>query len=223
MSLPEASLQFAAETFVLHGEGALYWPAQRTLMVADLHFEKASFLAAHGSLVPPYDTLDTIARLQRLIAHYQPHRLLLLGDSFHDALAWQRMDDPVRAMLLALQASVPEVIWLEGNHDRSLTAHPLGWFTKQLELGPILFSHDPVETEKPLVIGHYHPKVQVRLARQKIRGRCLIHSPRLMIMPAFGSFTGGLDISDPAITSLFGDDLRQVHLLFRNCVFPISI
>lgn len=221
MRLPEARLHFAGETFTLHADGALFWPAESTLVVGDLHFEKASFLAMHGALVPPYDTLDTLARLMELIAHYKPQRLILLGDSFHDAQAWQRMDESMQGMLLALHGAVPQVLWLEGNHDRSLQEHPLGWFTHEVQVGPILFSHEPREAEQPLIIGHFHPKAQVRLPQGTVRGRCLIHSARLMILPSFGSFTGGLNIQDPAIASLFAGEPCNVYMLYGKSVFPL--
>ena len=64
--------------------GALYWPEQNLLAVADLHLEKGSSFAARGQLLPPYDSAATLARLGHLIAHYAPRVVVALGDSFHD-------------------------------------------------------------------------------------------------------------------------------------------
>lgn len=221
MSSPDCRLVFAGQRFLLHAEGALYWPEERLLIASDLHFEKGSFLAAHGSLVPPYDTQETLRRLQAVVMHYRPERLLLLGDSFHDAGAWARLDAGAQQQLRLLAGSVREMIWLEGNHDRALLEHPLGMFVEELQVGPLLFSHEPVAADRPLVIGHFHPKTQLKTMGRWMRGRCAIHSDRLMILPAFGSYAGGLDIRDPAIAGLFGGAATRVHFLYAGGVYPL--
>src|ERR1700676_1327441 len=96
--------------------GALYWPEQGLLAVADLHLEKGSSYAARGQLLPPYDTAATLARLARLIAHYAPRCVVALGDNFHDGGGPARLSDEDRDNLRDLQRG-RDWIWIAGNHD----------------------------------------------------------------------------------------------------------
>src|SRR2546423_1088776 len=83
--------------------GALYWPEQSILVVADLHLEKGSSFARRGQLLPPYDTTETLARLARLVARHAPRVVVALGDNFHDDGGPARLSDADRVMLAALQ------------------------------------------------------------------------------------------------------------------------
>src|SRR5262245_63839503 len=96
--------------------GALYWPEEGLLAVADLHLEKGSSFAARGVLLPPYDTAATLAALARLIVRYAPRTVIALGDSFHDGGAPARVAEPDRAALAALQRG-RDWLWVAGNHD----------------------------------------------------------------------------------------------------------
>lgn len=222
MSSPEAYIQFGGHGLVLHAQGVIYWPAQKTLVASDLHFEKSTFLAQHGSFIPPYDTQDTLERLEQLIAHYQPARLVFLGDSFHDRHAWERLDELLRMRILQLAARVRECIWIEGNHDIALNAHPLGALTSALHLDGIHFAHDDSKEFRPTIIGHYHPKAHIMLGGRSVSGKCFIHSQALLVMPSFGSYTGGLSIQHEVMRGLFRDQPAKVHLLYRDCIYYIS-
>jgi len=220
MKSPERTIRFGGHALVLHSHGVLFWPAQRTLVASDLHFEKSTFLAGQGAFVPPYDTLDTLERLERLINHYQPARLILLGDSFHDRHAWDRLDAPLRARILGLAGRVHECTWIEGNHDIALQSHPLGELTAATSIDGLHFAHDDSETTRPLIIGHYHPKAHVHLGQRSASGKCFIHSETLLIMPSFGSYTGGLNIAYEAVQALFTGQTTQVHLLYGGGIYP---
>ena len=78
------SVGVAGITLAADCAGALYWPEEGLLVVADLHLEKGSSFARRGQLLPPYDTTETLARLARLIAHYARRVVITLGDNFHD-------------------------------------------------------------------------------------------------------------------------------------------
>ena len=109
-------MPFQASSFVADPDGALYWPEQSLLAVADLHLEKGSSFAARGQLLPPYDTAATLQRLARLIARYAPRCVVALGDSFHDGGGPARLSDADRENLRALQRG-RDWLWLTGNHD----------------------------------------------------------------------------------------------------------
>ena len=117
-------------------DGALYWPEQGLLAVADLHLEKGSSFAARGVLLPPYDTAATLARLARLVAHYAPRCVIALGDSFHDGGGPARLADDDREALRIMQRG-REWIWITGNHDPEPAIGIGGTFPTSLTLGAL--------------------------------------------------------------------------------------
>lgn len=198
------AFDFAGERWLASPEGALFWPRQSVLLVADLHLEKASFFAAHGQLLPPYDSRETMARLERLVARWNPAEIWCLGDSFHDSQGQSRLDSEAEATLARL-AEARRWLFIAGNHD----GLPDGrWGTNSVEdwlCGGLVFRHihDPTDP-RPQVSGHYHPKVRVAGAARSIRRPCFAMGKNALILPAFGSLTGGLDVDNPAIADLFG-------------------
>lgn len=201
--------------------GALWWPDERLLAVADLHLEKASSLARRGHLLPPYDTRATLARLTRLVDRHRPALLFCLGDSFHDIEGPDRLDAEDRAALAAL-AGRTELLWIEGNHDPGTLPQGLGRLVDEIVLGPLLFRH---AAERGFaggeVSGHYHPKASVFGGLRRYTGRCFVTDGRRLILPAFGQLTGGLDVLDHAYRALFPDGFEVVLLGERRAVrFP---
>jgi hypothetical protein len=200
-------------TFILNGaalladpSGVLVWPERATLVVADLHFEKASGFARRGIMLPPFDTAATLDRLERAMTRIKPSRVIALGDSFHDQGAAERLGAAEQERIRALTASV-DWHWITGNHDPD---PPLNWGgVAQLELvdGPLTFRHEAqvggdAGGGAGEVSGHYHPSARLRLKGRSVRGRCFVTDGSRLILPAFGAFTGGLDVTRP--------ELRQV-------------
>lgn len=220
MSSAEHRITFAGHSMVLNGHGVLYWPDQGLLVASDLHLEKGTFLAQRGSTLPPYDTLDTLERLERSIADYEPRRLLLLGDSFHDCEAWERLDEGLRVRLTRVAGRANECIWVEGNHDVGLRIAPFA-FVDAAEFEGVLFSHhyNP-DYAGAQMIGHYHPCTTIFLSGRRLRGKCFLQAEQLMIMPAFGTYTGGLDVQDAAY-ALLPTDPRQLHLIYQGSIYPL--
>lgn len=184
-------------------EGALWWPAEATLMVADLHLEKGSSLARRGALLPPYDSAATLTLLSRLINRLAPRRVLCLGDSFHDAEAVDRLSADDAGLLHAL-ARGRKWEWIAGNHDGAAGFAVLGGeVTREASVGPLVFRHRAAAaTTTGEVSGHFHPKARVAVAGRHIVCRCFASDGQRLILPAFGAYAGGLDVFDPAIAAL---------------------
>ena len=183
--------------------GALWWDAHRLLAFADLHFEKGSSYAAKGALLPPYDTRATLARLSKLIARYDPAIVVCLGDSFHDGEAPGRLDPEDAGVLNAL-AKGRDWVWIAGNHDPELPESLSGRVASELNLGPLSFRHEALLMTAPGEIsGHFHPKAAVKHRGKRLSGRCFAGDGRRLVLPAFGAYTGGLSVRDPAIARLF--------------------
>lgn len=215
------SLSFAGHTLVLDASGAVYWPAQGLLAVSDMHLEKGSFLATHGHFIPPYDTRDTLDRLDQLIAHYAPQELLLLGDSFHDRQAWNRLEPATQQRIQALSHKVKRCSWLEGNHDTYLQDHGLELLAGR-ELAGLLFTHEATPNPLPQIIGHYHPKIRLRIRGQKLRLPCFVCSSHRLILPSFGSYTGGLDITDPVFDQVLLGAQAQAYVIHAGHIHAIT-
>lgn len=197
-------LSFAGEELVLTTSGAVYWPGERALLVADLHLEKASFYAKHGQMLPPYDSRETLERVALAIRETGARRVFTLGDNFHDSSGSTRLEEHAAGMLSALTRAV-DWVWITGNHDPHMEARSGGTIADELEVGGMILRHmaKPGET-RPELSGHFHPRLQVRIRQRSIRRACAVRSldangSGRMILPAFGALTGGMDAADPVI------------------------
>ncbi|HEX3710940.1 MAG TPA: ligase-associated DNA damage response endonuclease PdeM [Pseudolabrys sp.] len=191
--------------------GVLYWPEQSLLAVADLHLEKGSSFAARGQLLPPYDSAATLARLARVIGHYAPRVVVALGDSFHDGGGPARLGLEDRDNLRSLQRG-RDWIWIAGNHDPDPVDGIGGVFQATLALGCLTFRHEPTGA-KGDIAGHLHPVARVAHRGRAVSRRCFAADGTRMVMPAFGAFTGGLNIRDAAFADLFGTLSFTAHML----------
>lgn len=217
------SFSFAGETFIASPSGALLWEAQRTLLVADLHLEKASWFARLGQLLPPYDSHATLSALAGEVKRTGAVRLFCLGDSFHDRFGCDRLGADSRALLQELTASL-DWIWIVGNHDPGFADHCGGAIVEEAEVNGILLRHEARRDEaKPEISGHFHPKLRLNLNGRRISRRCFVASTRKLILPAFGSLTGGLDARHPEIVrAISGEAVALVPVADRLLRFPIA-
>lgn len=209
------------ETLLLDPAGAAYWPAERTLILADLHFEKGSSFARRGTMLPPYDTKETLARIAALVAHHAPARILSLGDSFHDRDGPARLDAQSRAQLTHL-IDACEWIWIEGNHDASSPSVLGGRVYAEIAIGGLLFRHEPQPGRHAgEVAGHLHPCTSVSRRGRTLRRRCFLTDGMRLVMPSFGAYTGGLDMCDAAFAPLFAD-LFLAYALGTSRVYAVA-
>lgn len=211
------SLRVAGEACVLRCSGALWSAAHRTLVAGDLHLEKGSAFASRGQLLPPYDSRATLAKLEAEIQALNPDIVVLLGDSFHDTRAIRRLPDGDRQQIERL-AMGRTWIWLEGNHDllalaqdaQSLNRLP-GETVETMSLGALRLTHEPAQAGQAAssfgeVAGHLHPAVRISAFGRSVRRPCFVTDGHRILLPAFGAYTGGLNVRDPAIASLFENE-----------------
>ncbi len=202
--------------------GALYWPGQDTLIVSDLHFEKGSYFAVRNQPLPPYDTGQTLSVLERTIARYQPGQIIALGDSFHDINGAQRLSLEDRDRITALTRTC-NWIWIAGNHDPAPVPGLGGEAAQELIIDDITLRHEPSEhltgTE---IAGHLHPVTTIATKARKLRRRCFVANHQRLIMPAFGAYTGGLNVRSEAFSSVLKNRPFHAWAIGENQVFPIS-
>lgn len=181
------------------GGGALYWPREQALLVADLHLEKASFFARIGQMLPPYDSRETLDRLSAAIRITGARRVIALGDNFHDEGGVARLEAHAAHMLATLMRSV-NWVWIVGNHDPSLEKSIGGDVVPEALINGIILRHKAKAGEAaPELSGHFHPKLIVKPRGRRISRPCAVASEQRIILPAFGAFTGGMDASSPEI------------------------
>lgn len=215
----EDTVAFQGAVLVPDLSGALFWPARGWLLVADLHLETGAAAARRGRLLPPYDTGATLARLEAVIARRRPEAVVCLGDSFHDQAGADGLRPADRARLQALMAG-RRWLWITGNHDhdsaRSLGGQTLPELTEQ----GLIFRHEADASAnggggRREISGHYHPVAKVSTRGRRVRSRCFAIGRERLILPAFGAYTGGLNVLDRALNRLLGASF-EVRLIGRD-------
>lgn len=203
-------LLFSGHSFQPLACGALFWPAQSALLVADLHLEKASHFAARGWPLPPWDSEATMTRLEVAVNATGAARVMALGDSFHDASGPGRLEAGARTRLARLAARV-DWIWVSGNHDGISGGDLGGQVVEELAFEGLVLRHEAVLGEmRGEISGHFHPKMTVRQRGRSVRRRCFARGAEKLVLPAYGSLAGGLDVTDDAFATLFPEGLEAL-------------
>ena len=214
---------FAGHEFLALPEAALFWPARSALLVADLHFEKASWFSRFGQFLPPHDSQATLDVIEALVARTGAKAVWSLGDSFHDADGAARLPSKARARLEALTGRL-DWLWITGNHDAGMDATPGGRRMVEAEVDGIWLRHeaDPVDP-RPEISGHFHPKLRLSVRGRRVSRRCFVGSSSKLILPALGALTGGLDASHGEIRRAVGPGaMAMVPVADRMLRFPLG-
>lgn len=206
--------------------GALFLPDYAALVVSDLHLEKGSSFARRGQLLPPYDTAATLDMLARIIERYQPKTVISLGDGFHDVRASERLP-ALYAIKLKSMMERRDWVWITGNHDPERPANLPGESVEELALGPLIFRHEPKRAGgrdggRGEIAGHLHPAARIVKYGQSVRRPCFVSDGQRLIMPAFGAYTGALNILDRAFHGLFAEATLRAYMLGAKRVYSIA-
>lgn len=225
-------VEFANNRFLLDASGTLFWPDFDLLIFSDLHFEKGSFLSQFANPLPRMDTRKTLDNMQKVLATYQPKCVVCLGDSFHDGNAISRMETSNIELLNSMVGSVQKWQWVLGNHDPEIPKEITGESFVSLKHKNILLVHEPEDLKKinethgstqtitAQIIGHFHPKMRTKQSGHSMSGKCFIVANDVLLMPAFGQYTGGLSVDDKAIKSIITEKPAQ-FLLYGQKIFNI--
>ena len=208
-SMNEHSFTLAGAALQARASGALWWAERGVLVVSDLHLGKSERIARlGGTMLPPYETRDTLARLDGEIDKLGPRQVICLGDSFDDrAVAAGLAEDAL--MWLARLMAGRGWVWIEGNHDPGPVALA-GTHLAELPVAPLSFRHIAQHGTSGEVSGHYHPKASVRVRGRQVTRPCFLYDSDRVILPAFGTYTGGLRCSDPVLTGLMRPETLAV-------------
>lgn len=215
-----AAVEIGGEECLLDISGAVYLPAHRTLVVADLHLEKGSSFARRGAMLPPYDTRATVEALAEAVGWYGPERVVALGDSFHDRQGPDRLGSSERSALAGLVQD-REWIWVTGNHDPALPPTIGGSVVRESAIRALVLRHHPASGTCREFAGHLHPVAKVVLYGRGVRARAFLTDGERCVLPAFGSYAGGLNACDRAFSPLFPKGFTA-HVIGRNRLFAIG-
>jgi uncharacterized protein len=211
--------------FVPDLSGALFLPDEKLLLVADLHLEQGASLARRGLHVPPYDTTVTLSMLERVLTTTEALRLVLLGDSFHDAVAHAEVLANDAARLRAITTKI-DTIWISGNHDPNVHENLGGVCVEELALGDITLRHIPADLNlgEMEIAGHLHPGAAVEQRGHNVRTKCFVADDRRIILPAFGSYTGAMNVRSPAFAGLLNPEKTKAWMISKTAIhaFPFK-
>ncbi len=214
---------FGGHALLALPQGALFWPERHALLVADLHFEKASWFAGRGQMLPPYDSIATLADLTALVTATGAREVWCLGDSFHDSDGCARLPQRAQDMLRAM-TDTTRWTWITGNHDPAILDRCGGDVVDEVVVDGLVLRHeaDRAETRSELS-GHFHPKLRLRVRGKSVARRCFVTTATKVILPAFGSLTGGLDVDHPEIVRAVGIGAEaMVPVADRMLRFPVA-
>ena len=222
---PEGSVRtiaIAGELAVCDPRGALWFPDLDLLAVSDLHLEKGSAFARRGRMLPPYDTGATLEILAGVVARYRPKTVISLGDSFHDGRGAGEMPAIYRERLLRAMEG-RDWIWVAGNHDPDAPADLPGTVADEVAIGALRFRHEPMYgAPAGEIAGHLHPGAVIVQRGRAVRRRCFATDGDRLIMPAFGAYTGTLNVLDRAYRGLFRWESFVAHMLGADRVYAIA-
>ncbi len=219
MDMKAVYFSFCGAELTALPSGALWWQQKDLLVVSDLHLGKSERQARlGGGLIPPYETRDTLLKLETDLQSTKARTVITLGDSFDDGIAAHNLSPEEKQSLMRLQQG-HRWIWISGNHDPEIS--PLsGEHCLETSVMPLHFRHIARQGASAEVSGHYHPKAAMKVRAQHISRRCLLYDDAKVILPAYGTYTGGLWITDPALSGLMERNARAILIGEPMVVIP---
>lgn len=210
----------AGAELVALGSGGLAWPDERMLVVSDLHLGKSDRIARRsGVMLPPYETQDTLQRLEADIRATDAATVVCLGDSFDDLSAADSLSDDERLWIARLQAG-RRWVWIEGNHDPGPVDFG-GTHLAELHVPPLSLRHIARPGQAGEVSGHYHPKARLFARGRVITRPAFLFDSDRVILPAYGTYTGGLRSDDAALGQLMRPEALAVLTGPQTNVIPM--
>jgi DNA ligase-associated metallophosphoesterase len=210
-------INFGTEQVELLAERAIHWPAQQTLLLADVHLGKDASFRAAGMPVPAGNSSKDLLRIEKLLRETAAQRLVILGDLVHNRASHQAELSAAFGLWRAKHAEL-DVLLIRGNHDRRAGRVPADWNVREeaepFDAGPFIFSHEPRSADKPVLCGHVHPSVAVRDFDGSYANLCcFVVDEQQIILPAFGSFTGGFKMGQQEGRKIFAVVGKSVVLI----------
>lgn len=212
-----SAVAVAGETLMLLPEKAVYWPARQMLIIADIHFGKAASFRAQGIPVPRGTTTENLAGLDDLIERHGARHVMFLGDFLHARAAHV---SSTQGAMLAWRHTRPglQLTLVRGNHDKHAgdptAALGIELVDEPHTVGPFAFCHHPdLDAGGYALAGHVHPAWVLATRYDALRLPCFVVGSQRMILPSFGSFTGGHVVTREAGDAIYVTSGEAVHAI----------
>lgn len=212
--------RFSGHAVMFDASGAAFFPDLGLLAVSDLHLERGAAHARRGFMLPPYDTGRTLAALAEMVARYRPARVVSLGDNFHDRVGARDMPADARERISALAGSC-EWVWINGNHDPDGVGGLPGAVHDVWNFEGLTFRHEPTRGGEGEICGHLHPSAALHRPGKSVRRPCFAVDDKRLMLPAFATMRGGLDLRHRAFAGLFNRQKLNVHMLGPERVYSL--
>ena len=212
-------INFNNHEFKINNDGILFWLEKKIAIISDLHLEKGSSFASSGQFIPPFDSEETLNKLINFLQIHEVQTIILLGDTFHDGGALNRMSSKVKSIFDSLVENY-EIIFVLGNHENKMKSPYIKFYERYI-VDDIHFLHEAVLEKKYQISGHFHPVASLKINSKQITEKCLIHSENHIIMPAFGEFTGGLNIKNPVFKPFLNRNY-YIYFLTKKSVYKFA-
>ena len=213
------TINFNNHKFQISKEGILFWFDKQIAIIADLHLEKGSSFGPSGQFLPPYDSEETLNKIFKTIKNHKIKTIILLGDTFHDKNAFDRMSEKVFILFKSLIEKY-EVIFILGNHESKFEIGRIN-FLNEYVIDDIHFIHQALPTSIFQISGHFHPVASVKSSIKKITAKCLLHTNNHIILPSFGQYTGGLNINSPVFKPFVNND-SKIYMLTKKSIYKFT-
>ena len=213
------TINFNNHKFQISKEGILFWFDKQIAIIADLHLEKGSSFGPSGQFLPPYDSEETLNKIFKTIKNHKIKTIILLGDTFHDKNAFDRMSEKVFILFKSLIEKY-EVIFILGNHESKFEIGRIS-FLNEYVIDDIHFIHQALPTSIFQISGHFHPVASVKSSIKKITAKCLLHTNNHIILPSFGKYTGGLNINNPVFKP-FVNNNSKIYMLTKKSIYKFT-
>ena len=213
------TINFNNHKFQISKEGILFWFDKQIAIIADLHLEKGSSFGPSGQFLPPYDSEETLNKIFKTIKNHKIKTIILLGDTFHDKNAFDRMSEKVFILFKSLIEKY-EVIFILGNHESKFEIGRIN-FLNEYVIDDIHFIHQALPTSIFQISGHFHPVASVKSSIKKITAKCLLHTNNHIILPSFGQYTGGLNINNPVFKPFVNND-SKIYMLTKKSIYKFT-
>ena len=213
------TINFNNHKFQISKEGILFWFDKQIAIIADLHLEKGSSFGPSGQFLPPYDSEETLNKIFKTIKNHKIKTIILLGDTFHDKNAFDRMSEKVFILFKSLIEKY-EVIFILGNHESKFEIGRIS-FLNEYVIDDIHFIHQALPTSIFQISGHFHPVASVKSSIKKITAKCLLHTNNHIILPSFGQYTGGLNINNPVFKPFVNND-SKIYMLTKKSIYKFT-
>ena len=213
------TINFNNHKFQISKEGILFWIDKQIAIISDLHLEKGSSFGSSRQFLPPYDSEETLKKIFKATKNHEIKKIILLGDTFHDKNAFDRMSEKVFILFKSLIEKY-EVIFILGNHESKFEIGGIN-FLNEYVIDDIHFIHQALQTSTFQISGHFHPVASVKSSIKKITAKCLLHTNNHIILPSFGQYTGGLNINNPVFKPFVNNE-SNIYMLTKKSIYKFT-